>query len=220
MIFLYLGGGPSQIETFDPKMDAPAEFRSLSGEVQTRIPGVTFGGDFPRLAALADRLAIVRSFVHGNANHDSGRSLFGGITPPKAHWGAVYARLAGTAHPQTGMLSNCFVSPMSVGHSAAEKLAGLYYAGIHDVGGLPSSCAPFHPLVADASGKPAKGRTKTPREGLLSDLTLRIPEERLEDRRNLLRNSTECSAASTLAIRPCKASTNTSNKRTRYCCVA
>jgi hypothetical protein len=184
VIFLYLADGPSQIETFDPKMDAPAEFRSMSGEVSTCLPGVTFGGDFPRLAAMADRLAIVRSYVPDNANHDSGRSLFGGLTPPKAHWGAVYARLAGTAHPATGMLSNCFVSPMSVGHTAVEKLAGLYYAGIHEVGLLPSSCAPFHPLVAEASGKAAKA--KAPREGLLADLTLRIPESRLEDRRNLL----------------------------------
>src|SRR5688572_32102960 len=54
VIFLFLHGGPSQIETFDPHMDAPAEFRSVTGEVRTTIPGVTFGGTFPRLAAMAD----------------------------------------------------------------------------------------------------------------------------------------------------------------------
>src|SRR5688572_1959293 len=70
VIFLFLHGGPSQIETFDPKMSAPSEFRSVTGEVQTRIPGVTFGGSFPRLANLADKVSIVRSYVPGDGNHD------------------------------------------------------------------------------------------------------------------------------------------------------
>src|SRR6187200_2323886 len=58
VIFLFLHGGPSQIETFDPKMTAPAEIRSATGEVKTAIPGVTFGGTFPKLAARADRLCV------------------------------------------------------------------------------------------------------------------------------------------------------------------
>ena len=44
VIFLFLHGGPSQIETFDPKMTAPAGIRSVTGEIATAIPGVTFGG--------------------------------------------------------------------------------------------------------------------------------------------------------------------------------
>ena len=60
VIFLFLHGGPSQTETFDPKMAMPEGIRSVTGEVATRIPGVTFGGSFPRLAALADRLTVVR----------------------------------------------------------------------------------------------------------------------------------------------------------------
>src|SRR5574337_2090279 len=51
VIFLFLHGGPSQFETFDPKMSAPGEVRSATGELATRIPGITFGGTFPRLAA-------------------------------------------------------------------------------------------------------------------------------------------------------------------------
>src|SRR5437868_14217321 len=70
VIFLFLHGGPPQTETFDPKMSAPAEFRSTTSEVATRLPGITFGGSFPRLAALADKVAVVRSFVPGNGNHD------------------------------------------------------------------------------------------------------------------------------------------------------
>src|SRR5437773_1353386 len=40
VVFLFLQGGPAQIETFDPKMTAPVETRSITGEVQTRLPGV------------------------------------------------------------------------------------------------------------------------------------------------------------------------------------
>ncbi len=63
VIFLFRHGGPSQTETFDPKMTAPVGIQSATGELQTTIPGVTFGGTFPRLSALADKVSIVRSYV-------------------------------------------------------------------------------------------------------------------------------------------------------------
>src|SRR4029077_14766151 len=50
VIFLYQFGGPSQFETFDPKMGAPEGIRSVTGEIATSIPGVTFGSTFPQLA--------------------------------------------------------------------------------------------------------------------------------------------------------------------------
>src|SRR3954471_24118355 len=93
VIFLFLHGGPSQFETFDPKMGMPGGIRSVTGEVATRIPGVTFGGSFPLLASLADRLTIVRSFVPGDALHNLkpivGNETFG------ANLGCLYARVAG-----------------------------------------------------------------------------------------------------------------------------
>src|SRR5579864_7245848 len=57
VIFLFLAGGPSQYETFHPKMTAPIEIRSVTGEVVTNLPGVTFAGMFPRMARHADKLA-------------------------------------------------------------------------------------------------------------------------------------------------------------------
>src|SRR5689334_7780382 len=63
VVWLWLGGGPSHIETFDPKMSAPAEFRSTVGAFPTSLPGVEFGGVFPKLAGMADLLAVVRSFA-------------------------------------------------------------------------------------------------------------------------------------------------------------
>src|SRR6478736_4076637 len=70
VIFLFLHGGPSQIETFDPKMTAPAGNRSATGETATSIPGVTFGGTFEKTAKLAHKVSVVRSYRSGDANHD------------------------------------------------------------------------------------------------------------------------------------------------------
>src|SRR6516164_9588739 len=112
VIFLFLHGGPSQIETFDPKMTAPAEIRSATGEVATKLPGITFGGTFPKLAALADKLSVVRSYVPGDANHDIKpivcRDTFGG------NLGSVYSRMAGINHPVTNMPRNAILFPKSV----------------------------------------------------------------------------------------------------------
>ena len=69
VVMLNMQGGPSQYETFDPKMDAPSEIRSVFGEVKTNIPGVRFGGHFKRLAKMADKMAVVRSYRHGISDH-------------------------------------------------------------------------------------------------------------------------------------------------------
>ena len=50
VVWLWLGGGPTHVETFDPKMSAPAEFRSTVGAVKTNVPGVELGGVFPKMA--------------------------------------------------------------------------------------------------------------------------------------------------------------------------
>src|SRR5262249_7430911 len=72
VVWLWLGGGPTHIETFDPKMSAPAEYRSVVGAVQTNLPGVEIGGVFPKMARVADKLALVRSFAHTNSGHGGG----------------------------------------------------------------------------------------------------------------------------------------------------
>ena len=47
VVLVFLGGGASHIETFNPNMDGPEQSRSITGEVKTTLPGVTFGGTFP-----------------------------------------------------------------------------------------------------------------------------------------------------------------------------
>ncbi len=69
VVLVFLTGGPSHIDTFDPKPDAPAEIRGEFHPIATRTPGVQFGEHLPRLAARMDRLAVVRSLSHPQTNH-------------------------------------------------------------------------------------------------------------------------------------------------------
>jgi hypothetical protein len=64
VIFLHLVGGPSQLDTFDPKPDAPSTHRSPFGTIPTRIPGVHVTELFPKLAGIADKVAFVRTLHH------------------------------------------------------------------------------------------------------------------------------------------------------------
>ena len=69
IVMLFLEGGASQFETFDPKPNAPSEYRGLLGSIPTSLPGVEFGGLFPKLARCADKMTIVRSFTHEDGDH-------------------------------------------------------------------------------------------------------------------------------------------------------
>ncbi|MFN9374161.1 MAG: DUF1501 domain-containing protein [Planctomycetaceae bacterium] len=71
LIYLYLSGGPSQYETFDPKPEAPAEIRGVFSPIASRTPGISLCELLPQTAALTDRLAIVRSFATDDPNHES-----------------------------------------------------------------------------------------------------------------------------------------------------
>jgi hypothetical protein len=167
VIFLFLHGGPSQIETFDPKMTAPLGIRSATDEIATKIPGVTFGSTFPRLAGLADKLTIVRSFTTGDGNHDIkpvvGRDSGG------ANLGTLYSRVIGTNHPQTGMPINAALFPQAV--DPERQPAQKNFGNFESTGALGSAFAPF---VPGAGGD------------LQKDMQLSIPAERLGDRRVLL----------------------------------
>jgi uncharacterized protein (DUF1501 family) len=75
-IFLMLVGGPSQLDTWDPKPDTPSDVRSQYRPIATRIPGVQFTELFPNMAAQADQFAVVRSMHHAEAPiHETGHQL-------------------------------------------------------------------------------------------------------------------------------------------------
>jgi len=69
VIYLWMGGGVTHIDSFDPKPDAPEEVRGTLSPIATRLPGVRFTEVMPQLAAVADRLALVRSFSHDSGDH-------------------------------------------------------------------------------------------------------------------------------------------------------
>jgi len=167
VVFLFLHGGPTQIETFDPKMSAPDGIRSVTGEIPTALPGITFGSTFPRLARLADKFTIIRSYRPGNGEHDLRPLVHKDFL--NANLGSHYSRVAGMTHPVSGMPTNVLLLPQAVIEKPQKQFipAGNFFSP----GPLGSAHAPFAP---GGSGE------------FQSNLQLRLQPDRLDDRRQLL----------------------------------
>ena len=82
-ILIWMDGGPSHFETFDPKPDAPAEIRGDFDTISTKIPGVFFSEHMTRLAAISDKLCIARSICHNQGNHGAGNHYMMTGAPPR-----------------------------------------------------------------------------------------------------------------------------------------
>jgi hypothetical protein len=118
-ILIWLDGGPSHLESYDPKPDAPKEFRGPFGVVRTSVPGTVFSELVPRQARLAKHLSVIRSMHHDTGDHFAG-----------AHW-MLTGRFGSTA---------ANLSPMfpSIG-SYVSRLRGPNKAGFPAYVGLPSA---------------------------------------------------------------------------------
>jgi hypothetical protein len=100
-IFLMLVGGPSQLDTWDMKPNAPIEIRGPYKPIKTNVPGIEISENFPRMAKHADKYAIIRSVYHtAAAVHDTGHQMMqtgrlfqGGIEHP--HMGCVLGKMKG-----------------------------------------------------------------------------------------------------------------------------
>jgi len=84
VVMIYLPGGPTQHETFDPKPDAPRGIRGSYKPISTKIPGVQYCELLPKLSAMADRFSVVRSLVGMDNRHESFQCYTGhsGGRPP------------------------------------------------------------------------------------------------------------------------------------------
>lgn len=82
-ILIWLDGGPTHFETFDPKPDAPAEIRGELAPIATRVPGVQFCETLPKLAACSDKFAVIRSIRHDQGNHGAGNHYMMTGAPPR-----------------------------------------------------------------------------------------------------------------------------------------
>ena len=172
VVLLFLQGGPSHIEFFDPKMSAPEDVRSMTGEVRTNLPGITFGGTFTKLARMTDKLAVIRSYASMNGDH-SYLSVTSAGNSLKAAMGSLYSRVVGTTHPRTGLPTNCLVLPEAV-------QSGLKLQGNFETGALPTLTSPGELGSSFGAFDPSGGET------LKKNFQLRIPADRLDERRRLL----------------------------------
>jgi hypothetical protein len=174
VVLLFLHGGPPHIELFDPKMTAPSEIRSITGEVKTSIKGVTFGGTFPKLAKLANKIAVVRSYGSKHSGHTY-HKVASGFNSTKATMGSIYSRVAGINNPNTGMPNNVHVKPEAIttGLKLGSNFETSALPGVTDPGSLGPSYRAFDP----SGGGPINENMK-----------LRLEPKRLEDRKGLLKD--------------------------------
>lgn len=177
-IFLFLFGGASQKETFDPKPEAAREHRCLFDSIATTLPGIQFCSLLPRMARLTDKLAIVRSLTHDDSGHEGG-----------AHW-------VKTGYPFPPQFRNKSTAPPQT-HPSFGSIVSRYRQPIDPQTGLPTyvmlrdpvlqrDLPPLHDHAAwlgQAYGPLVCGSN---RDGIMNNLTLRIAPNRLEDRRALL----------------------------------
>lgn len=176
VVLLYLSGGASQIETFDPKMSAPAEIRSVNGEVRTSLPGITFGATMQRLANRAHQLSVIRSHQHKIGGHEQAHvHVLSGGTDERGDgkegfgMGALYARLRGANHPVTGIPTNCLLTVPEIDGQYRKELSRVR-KGSRPLE-LGASYAPFEPGGNNAA---------------LKNMQLSIEPGRFQDRRTLL----------------------------------
>ncbi len=175
VILVWLDGGPPQHETYDPKPDAPIDFRGPLKAMETRVPGMLVSELLPEHARLMDKIALIRSMHHNNGDHFAAAHwmLTGylgsnavNIAPRNPSAGSIIAKLKGAKRP--GM-------PAYVGlpHTHSVGLA----PGYHGAAYLGVAHNPF-----SADGDPNSDGYSVPNLALPAGLTA----ERFDDRRGLL----------------------------------
>src|SRR5262245_10122136 len=171
VILFWMWGGPSQFETFDPKPDAPIEYRGPFRPIRTAVPGMDVCELFPRLAQQARRLTLVRSLHHTMASHNDGSiEVLTGKTPAVADPTST----AKSEHPDFGMV--------------ASRLRGLRPDGLPQYVGIPRQPFMTRPTYlglshqAFAAGDPSAAGYAPPNLGLTGGVTV----EQFSHRRQLL----------------------------------
>jgi uncharacterized protein (DUF1501 family) len=177
VILFWLSGGPGHMETWDPKPEAPREFRGPLGAIATSLPGTYFSSLLPEQAKRMDRLAILRSVNHGTGDHTKGN-----------HW-----MLTGYEGPAFNAADNEVQRRPSMG-SAVARIKGANASGMppyvavpHLRGGTDNL---FHyaaylggyanPFVVESDPNDPSFRVKNLK--LPANISLR----RMEDRRRVL----------------------------------
>ncbi|RMG33814.1 MAG: DUF1501 domain-containing protein [Planctomycetota bacterium] len=175
VILLWLWGAPSHLDTFDPKPQAPPEYRGPFATIPTRILGVHFTELLPRTAARSDRLALVRSMAHDDGGHPSAGTL--ALTgfrenpePVQPNFGSILAKHA-RRRGWRGQLPPFFAIGPGIPRDVVRRIKG-YGGGIlgRQYDPVQVQCTPG-------------GEVNIPALKLLEGLT----PHRIVDRRSLLR---------------------------------
>ena len=169
-ILVWLDGGPSHYESFDPKPDSPKEIRGEFGAMKTSVPGVQFCDKVPNLAKVMDKMTIVRSICHKDPNHGGGNHylMTGRPTPVPVNCGAFV-----TFHPSFGSMVS-FERGVQQGLPPYMSLGRMSRSGGPNF--LGAQHAPFV-IKADPQSSSFKVRDVVLPKG--------ISEGRSEDRRGL-----------------------------------
>ena len=128
-LLLFMWGGPSQLDTFDPKPNAPDTIRGPFKPIATNVPGIEFSENFQLLAQRADKLAVIRSLGHDDPAHlSSGHTILTGHLPPSNKSDAAPPSDRDTPHigcamsklrPSLGALPSFVTLPWFAYHPAA-----------------------------------------------------------------------------------------------------
>src|SRR5687768_7320945 len=106
VIILWMRGGPSHIDMWDPKPDAPEEFRGEFGTMNSCVPGIQLTDMLPKTAAVMDKWSIVRSLTHEDAGHSTGDQMcFTGYGPGPQPDVNVHPSCGSIASEQLGKLN-------------------------------------------------------------------------------------------------------------------
>ena len=128
VVLLWLWGGPSQLDTFDPKPNAPLEYRGPFGTIPTKIPGVRFCELFPKIAEVSDRLSLIRSLVTTSNDHGVAGTI--GLTGSGAGGkGLDGIPLPGSPRPATGSVVARALSTPGARKNAKEQLPPFLVIG-------------------------------------------------------------------------------------------
>jgi hypothetical protein len=131
VIHIYLQGGFAHMDSFDPKPDAPAEYRGILSPIPTSIPGTYFSSHMPFSAKIADRITVVRSMTHTEVDHSRGEhSMFTGYRPSPA---LVYPSMGSVVADQLGV-RQAMPAYVCVPNQGSQFLGSGY---------LSNSCGPF-----------------------------------------------------------------------------
>ena len=130
-ILVWLAGGPSHIDTWDPKPDAPAEYRGEFKPIDTALPGVRISEVLPGLARLLDKLTLIRSVTSPEGDHDrASHHLLTGYRPSPAlvypSYGSAVARARGADAESAGTLPPYVAVPDAPAFSSSGYLTPAF----------------------------------------------------------------------------------------------